>query len=377
MNSLYLDNCATSPVDKRVAELVNYFSVEEYGNAGSRTHSWGAKSAKAIEIARAQIAGPLNANPENIIFTSGATESNNIALLGIAEHARSSNRKHLITTSIEHKAVLEPLEHLVGHGFELTVLPVGADGYPSAESLTEALRPDTVLVSTMHVNNETGVELPLGEYSSVLDGHPAYWHIDAAQGFGKANEPLGDHRIDLLSISGHKVFGPKGVGALLLRRRGYNNPPLNPLMFGGGQERGLRPGTLPVALVAGLGLASELAEKESITRRELCKSFRENALQAFQPLNAEINGNPELVLPHVLNMSIPGVDAEAAIVATKDLISISNGSACTSSSYQPSHVLSAMGFSKERIGGALRLSWSHETPTPDWAAVIKRLSDIQ
>ena len=377
MNSVYLDSCATTQVDSRVAAVVQTFLLDEYGNAGSRTHSWGAKAAKTIEEARQQISGPVSSNPEEVIFTSGATESNNIALLGIAKHAQEVNKLHVITTAVEHKAVLEPTDYLKNIGFDVTVLPVDEKGWPNPKDLDKALRPDTVLVSTMHVNNETGVELPLNDYSDVLANHEAWWHVDAAQSYGKINEALIDPRIDLISISGHKVFAPKGIGALIVRRRGYDRPPLTPLVYGGGQERGLRPGTLPVALIAGLGLAAELADTEADTRKKICSEYKNRVLNALSPLGIKINGDEERVVSHVLNVSVPGLDAEAALVATKDLIAVSNGSACTSSSYEPSHVLTSMGLDDGRVSEALRISWDHETSDPDWELVVKRLSSIR
>jgi len=377
MNSVYLDSCATTQVDSRVAAVVQTFLLDEYGNAGSRTHSWGAKAAKTIEEARQQISGPVSSNPEEVIFTSGATESNNIALLGIAKHAQEVNKLHVITTAVEHKAVLEPTDYLKNIGFDVTVLPVDEKGWPNPKDLDKALRPDTVLVSTMHVNNETGVELPLNDYSDVLANHEAWWHVDAAQSYGKINEALINPRIDLISISGHKVFAPKGIGALIVRRRGYDRPPLTPLVYGGGQERGLRPGTLPVALIAGLGLAAELADTEANTRKKICSEYKNRVLNALSPLGIKINGDEERVVSHVLNVSVPGLDAEAALVATKDLIAVSNGSACTSSSYEPSHVLTSMGLDNGRVSEALRISWDHETSDPDWELVVKRLSSIR
>ena len=377
MNSVYLDSCATTQVDSRVAAVVQTFLLDEYGNAGSRTHSWGAKAAKTIEEARQQISGPVSSNPEEVIFTSGATESNNIALLGIAKHAQEVNKLHVITTAVEHKAVLEPADYLKNIGFDVTVLPVDEKGWPNPKDLDNALRPDTVLVSTMHVNNETGVELPLNDYSNVLANHEAWWHVDAAQSYGKINEALIDPRIDLISISGHKVFAPKGIGALIVRRRGYDRPPLTPLVYGGGQERGLRPGTLPVALIAGLGLAAELADTEADTRKKICSEYKNRVLNALSPLAIKINGDEERVVSHVLNVSVPGLHAEAALVATKDLIAVSNGSACTSSSYEPSHVLTSMGLDDGRVSEALRISWDHETSDPDWELVVKRLSSIR
>lgn len=374
MVAAYLDNSATTPLDPGVAEVVDHYLRAEFGNAGSRTHAWGAAAARAVEDARRAVAAVVDARQDEVIFTSGATEANNIAILGLADRAASAGRNHVVTTAVEHKAVLEPIDQLAKrHGVEVTVIPVDERGWPTAEALHEALREDTFLVSTMHVNNETGVELALDEYASALGSHGAWWHVDAAQGFGKSLASLRNKRIDLIGVSSHKVFGPKGVGALIARRRGYERPPLSPLMFGGGQERGLRPGTLPVALIAGLGEAVRRAVDEAETRRRQCAAYRADVLSGLAPLDPVVNGDTTRVLPHVLNVSLPGVDAEAAMVATKDLVAVSNGSACTSSSYEPSHVLMAMGLDQDRIAGALRISWSHMSPPVDWAAVAARL----
>ena len=376
MDEIYLDNNATTPVDPRVSEIVSHCFTEEYGNAGSRTHLWGANAAKIVETAREQISAPINSSVDDVIFTSGATESNNLAILGMMAAAQENNKLHIITSTVEHKAVLEPFKHLETLGFSVTYLPVDHRGFPDPRELESALKPETFLVSTMHANNETGVKSPLSDFSSVLADHDTWWHVDAAQTFGKENDSLSDPRIDLISISGHKMFAPKGVGALIVKRRGYERPPIKPLILGGGQERGFRPGTLPVPLIAGLGLASELAEKEMPQRRDNCLRFREILLNELTPLNPEINGELGMMLPHVINLSFPGLDAEAVLVTLKGIIAISNGSACTSTSYEPSHVLSAMGFSDSRISSALRISWNHETPTPDWGIVVDKLSAL-
>jgi cysteine desulfurase len=370
----YLDNNATTPLDPRVADVVSRYMVEEYGNAGSRTHGFGATASKAVEEARALVADVVAARPDEVIFTSGATEANNLALLGLLDAASGSDKRHIVTTSIEHKAVIEPIEHLAKrHEFEVTFLPVDERGWVTADALADALRPDTAIVSTMHVNNETGVELPLDAYAEVLAGHQAWWHVDAAQGFGKRLAGLRLPRIDLISVSSHKVFGPKGVGGLIARRRKYERPPLSPLLFGGGQERGLRPGTLPVALIAGFGEAARLAVVDHQVRADRCASFRSELVAGIAALDYCTNGDQERVLPHTINISVRGVDAEAAIVASRDLVAISNGSACTSSSYEPSHVLTAMGLDDDRVAGALRLSWSHLTPTVNWGEFADRL----
>jgi cysteine desulfurase len=213
----------------------------------------------------------------------------------------------------------------------------------------------------MHANNETGVIQPLDEILDGMKDQPAYFHTDAAQTFGKIIAPLQNPRIDLISISGHKIYGPKGIGALITRRRGYDRIPLTPLMFGGGQERGLRPGTLPVPLIVALGLAAELAGKEWQRRADKCLAFRKELLAAFAPFNPVFNGDPDRTLPHVVNLSIPGIDSEALMLALKHDLAISNGSACTSASYKPSHVLISMNQTKEQAACALRCSWCHYT----------------
>ena len=347
----------------------------EFGNAGSRTHEYGMMASQAVEDARSHVAEGCGAKSEEVLFVSGATEANNLALLGLGAHAQSTGRRHALALAIEHKAVLEPLEALAkGQGVDVELVPVGERGWVDPSELANRLRPDTFVVSTMHANNETGVIQPLSHIAEVLRAHPAYWHVDAAQTFGKIGG-LAEERIDLISVSGHKLFGPMGVGALVARRRGYERPPLTPLMFGGGQERGLRPGTVPVPLVAGLGEACRLALSEQKKRSSACVAERSRVSRAFESLGPICNGDQERMLPHVMNLSIPRLDAEAAMMILRDLVAISNGSACTSSSYEPSHVLSAMGLTPERSSGALRVSWSHDPVRVDWVEVADRLSN--
>lgn len=373
MNPVYLDCNATTPLDPQVREVLVHYLTDEFGNEGSRTHEYGARAKQAVQRARDQVGAVVGVKRDEVIFTSGATESNNLAILGLREAGHATGLKHLITTAIEHKAVLEPFEALERDGFEVTRLAVGAGGYVEPDALKAALRDDTLLVSVMQANNETGVLQPLKELASALEGHPAYFHTDAAQGFGKELESLRDPRIDMISVSGHKVFAPKGVGALITRRRGYERVPLKPLVYGGGQERGLRPGTLPVALIVALGEAAELAVRDNSARLARCKAIREAALGAFSGLNFKLTGEQARVMPHVLNVSFRGLDSEALIVALKDLIAISNGSACTSASYTPSHVLKAMGMSDDEANACVRISWCHMTPDLDWAAVAERI----
>lgn len=375
VGAVYLDCNATTPMDPTVGEVMRRYLEEEYGNEGSRTHEFGARAKQAVQRARDQVAAVVACQRDEVLFTSGATESNNLALLGLAAHGERTGRKHVVTTQIEHKAVLEPIEELEKRGFEVTRVGCGPDGRVPVEALVAALRADTLLVSLMQANNETGVRQPVVELAEALRSgkHDAYLHVDAAQGFGKDLEPLRHPRVDLISVSGHKVFGPKGVGALITRRRGYDRVPLKPLVFGGGQERGLRPGTLPVALIAALGEAAERAMKEHAARRARCAAIREQAWRALRPLGPRLNGSEEWGMEHVLNLSFPGLDSEALMVGLKDLVAISNGSACTSHSYTPSHVLQAMGMTEEEIAGAVRLSWCYLTPEVDWEEVAGRV----
>ena len=373
---VYLDCNATTPLEPDVRDVVAHWMAEEIGNAGSRTHTYGSQAKRAVQHARKQVAAIVEAAPDEIVFTSGATESNNLAILGLAPWGEQHNRRHIVSTAIEHKAVLEPLEALEKRGFSVTLVRPQATGAVAVEDIAAAVQPDTLLVSVMHVNNETGVRQPIAGIAKDLADHDAYLHVDAAQGFGKELEVLRNPRIDLISVSSHKVYGPLGIGALVVRRRGFKRLPLTPLIFGGGQELGLRPGTLPVPLIVGFGLAAEIAGQDNEARKQRCLEIRKHALSTFEPLGARLHGDPDQALPHVLNFSIEDVDSEALIVALKDVAAVSNGSACTSHSYQPSHVLQAMGLEESAIAGALRLSWCHLTPDIDWKAMAKRIRSL-
>jgi len=375
--AIYLDCNATTPLEPAVLSLVNRFMEREYGNAASPIHDFGTFAQMAVEHARGQIATLVAARRDEVIFTSGATEANNLALLGLTQHGLATGRRHLISTPIEHKAVLEPLAAMQQQGFDLELVPVDAGGRLEPERLAAALRPDTLLVSTMQVNNETGVSQPLAELSALLAGHDALWHVDAAQGFGKQIEPLKDQRIDLVSISGHKIYGPKGIGALIARKRKGAFPPLQPLMYGGGQEQGLRPGTLAVPLIAGLGEAAKLAQRDHATRAERCRAFRQRLLATLEPLGPQVNGDQHWVLPHTVNLSLPGIASDRAIAGLKGLIAVSSTSACTSHTRTPSHVLAAMGLDRQRIETSIRLSWCHLTPEPDWDTILTTLQDLR
>ncbi|PWT86613.1 MAG: cysteine desulfurase DndA [Blastocatellia bacterium] len=364
----YLDCAATTPLDARVrAEMLRYLD-DDFGNAGSRTHRWGLHARTAVEQARDRVAAVVGASRGDVIFTSGATESNNLVILGLA--ATAQHRRHVVSTAIEHHAVLEPLAELARRGFDVTYVPPDRGGSVDPDAVLAAIRPDTLLVSVMHVNNETGVIQPVVEIADRLVRSDAFFHVDAAQSFAREVEALRHPRIDLISVSAHKIHGPKGVGALLTQRRGHDRPPLQPLMFGGGQERGLRPGTIPVPLVVGLGLAAELAVAERVARRTRAVAFRESLLAGLAPLDPVVNGDITQSVPYIINLSFPGLDAEVVMDAWSELVGISNGAACTTQSYTCSHVLSAMGLPPWRMDGALRFSWGATTAEPDWGAMV-------
>ena len=373
---VYLDCNATTPIEPAVLEVVVRFMERDFGNAASPIHDFGTFARMAVEHARGQIAAVVGARRDEVVFTSGATEANNLAILGLSEYGLCSGKRHVIGTRIEHKSVLEPLEELARRGFEVTLVGTAPDGRIRPEEIRTALRPDTLLVSTMQVNNETGIVQPLAEIASLLAGHGAFWHVDAAQGFGKDLAPLCSARIDLISISGHKIYAPKGIGALIARKRSGAFPPIAPLAYGGGQEQGLRPGTLPVPLIAGMGTAAKLAGRMHQERARVCLAYREKVLAALGPLRPTINGDPRYALPHVLNVSFPGVEAESAIRALKEHIAVSSTSACTAHTFEPSHVLEAMNVDEETAAGALRLSWCHMTPEADWSSVVAILEKL-
>jgi len=376
-NPIYLDCNATTPLEPAVSAAAVKFMIEEYGNAGSRTHEYGSRAKLAVIDARRKVADLVSSSVDEVFFTSGATESNNISLLGLAKYGKEKGKLHVITGAHEHKAVLEPIERLKAQGFQVTYLDPGENGMVSVSDLKNAIRPDTLLVSMMHVNNETGVIQPISEYAKLLEGHDTYFHIDASQSFGKIIPDLKNKRIDLISASGHKIYAPKGIGVLVARCRRYKEPPIEPIMVGGGQERGLRPGTLPVHLIVALGEAVDVALKQNEQRRKACRAFKDKALYTLQKIGGIPNGDQSYTLENTLNISFLGLDSEAIILQLKDLVSISNGSACTSSSYTFSHVLTAMGLPKERIKGSIRISWCHLTESVDWGIVAEKIQKLR
>jgi len=359
--SIYLDCNATTPIEPEVVEKMNNYLTTDFGNEGSHTHSFGSVAKKAVHEATDHVVSLVNASRNEIIFTSGATESNNIAILGLKDYGLKNNKKHIITSAIEHKAVLEPIQELEKVGFEVDIINVDKSGRVNPNDIKDKLREDTLLISIMGVNNETGVIQPINEIIEVIKDHDCYFHVDAAQMYGKDIDTLSNKRIDLMSISGHKVFGPKGIGALVTRLRNFNKPPLQPLFFGGGQQAKLRPGTLPVHLIVGLGVAAKIAKKNLKKRQEQNKKIYDQIIKLMKSLNGNLNGDEKYLLGNCINFSIPTVDAEAFMLTTKDLISISNGSACTSSTYEPSHVIKAMNNNENIVKGAVRISWCHLT----------------
>jgi cysteine desulfurase len=391
--TIYLDCAATTPIDPRVRDEVLRYLAEDFGNAGSRTHDYGRRARSAVERARDRVAAVVECARGDVVFTSGATESNNLAILGLARHGEAAGRTHIVSTAIEHHAVLEPLAELERRGFEIDYVEPGATGVVDAAAVAGAVRADTLVVSVMHVNNETGIIQPIEEIASRVMDDGVFLHVDAAQGFAKEIAALRHPRIDLISVSGHKIHAPKGVGALIVRRArvadvasafrrtsGRLKPAataLEPIMFGGGQERGLRPGTLPVHLIAGLGLAAELALDEAESRAGRCRDFRDRLLSGLAPLQPVVNGDPTRSAPHIVNLALPGIDAEAVIEAWQDIVAISHGAACTSQTYTCSHVLSAMGLAEWQKDGAVRLSWCHATEMPDVSAMVEAIERVR
>ncbi|MGH0038058.1 MAG: cysteine desulfurase family protein [Myxococcota bacterium] len=361
---LYLDHQATTPIDERVLDAMLPYLRDEFGNASSVSHAFGWRASAAVDDARERLAAAIGARPGDVVFTSGATESNNLALLGGAR-ARAAHRGQVVTVATEHHAVLDPVEALGREGFETTVLPVGGDGLLDPGAVEDTLGERTALVSVMAANNEIGVLQPVAEIGRICRERGVWLHTDAAQAVGKVPVDVDAQSIDLLSISGHKVYGPKGVGALYVRSR-RPRVRLEPLFHGGGHERGLRPGTLPVALIVGLARAVEIAvaemEKEARRLGELRDRLWDRLGGALEGVHR--NGHPERRLPGNLNVSFEGVDGERLLLALQDL-AISSGSACTSARPEPSHVLAALGLSEELSRASLRFGLGRGTTETD------------
>ncbi len=338
---IYLDNHATTPVDERVlAAMLPYFK-EHFGNPASINHVYGWEAEAAVKQSRAILAAAINATPEEIIFTSGATEANNLAIKGVAE-AYFQKGRHVITVVTEHNAVLDPCEYLRSLGFDITFLPVQPDGLIDLTELEKTIRPDTILVSVMAANNEIGVLQPLAEIGAICREHQVLFHTDAAQALGKIPLDVQGMNIDLLSMTAHKIYGPKGIGAIYVRRR---NPrvKLAPQLHGGGHERGMRSGTLYPPQIVGFARAVELALEEMLSEMERLTNLRQRLWENLSPIgDIFLNGHPTQRLPGNLNISVEGVDGAALLLGLQSVVAVSSGAACTSTKTAPSHVLMAL-----------------------------------
>ena len=367
---IYLDYSATTPVDPRVAEKMIPYLVEKFGNPASRSHSFGWEADEAVENARAEVAKLVNADAKEIVWTSGATESNNLAIKGAANFY-SGKGKHIITVKTEHKAVLDTFRELERQGFEATYLDVQENGLIDLEVFKAALRPDTILVSVMFVNNEVGVIQPIAEIGEICRSKGIIFHVDAAQATGKVAIDLETLKVDLMSFSAHKTYGPKGIGALYVRRKPRVR--LEAQMHGGGHERGFRSGTLPVHQIVGMGEAFRIAREEMLEENARIGRLRDKLLKGLQDIEATyVNGDVEHRVPHNLNMSFAYVEGESMIMAIKDL-AVSSGSACTSASLEPSYVLRALGRDDELAHSSIRFSIGRFTTEEEIDYAIKLL----
>ena len=357
---VYLDYQATTPLDPRVFEAMTPYFLEKFGNPHSRSHAYGWEAEAAVENAREQVAKLIGATEKEMIFTSGATESNNLALKGVM-HFYGKQRPHLVTVQTEHKCVLDTARHLEQEGFKVTYLPVQKNGLIDLKQLEEVVTDQTAIVSIMAVNNEIGVIQPLKEIGKICRAKGAFFHTDAAQAFGKIPLNVDEMCIDLMSISGHKIYGPKGIGALYVRRK---NPRvrIEAIINGGGQERGMRSGTLPTPLVVGLGKAAEIAglemEQDNARIKKMADRFKTAILKEIP--NVHLNGDENQRISGNINLSFEFIEGESMIMAIKDL-AVSSGSACTSASLEPSYVLRALGLNDEMAHTSIRFGFGRFT----------------
>jgi cysteine desulfurase len=369
---IYMDYGATTPVDPRVVDAMVPWLREHFGNPASRSHAWGWEAEEAVEKARADVAALINADPREIVWTSGATESNNLALKGAA-HFYASRGKHLVTVKTEHKAVLDTTRELERQGFEVTYLDVREDGLLDLDRLRDALRPDTIVVSVMQVNNEIGVIQDIAAIGAMCRERGIVLHVDAAQATGKVVIDLATLPVDLMSLASHKTYGPKGIGALYVRRKPRVR--LEAQMHGGGHERGMRSGTLPTHQCVGMGEAFRIAQAEMGTENERVRMLQRRLLVGIQQIEQVfINGHLEQRVPHNLNASFNFVEGESLIMGIKG-IAVSSGSACTSASLEPSYVLRALGRSDELAHSSLRMTIGRFTTEADIDYAVATLQD--
>lgn len=382
MKPVYLDYHATTPVDPRVLEAMLPYFTERFGNPASRQHAWGWEGRDAVEAARAQVAALINASPGEIVFTSGASESNNLALRGVMAAPASASApadnppRHVITTAIEHKSVLDVCRGFEQHGCSVTVLGVSAGGLVDPAALARALRPETVLVSVMAANNEIGTVQPMAALGAIVREHGALFHTDAAQAAGKVPIDVRAMNIDLLSLTGHKFYGPKGCGALFIRKA-RPRITIAPQIAGGGQENGLRSGTLNVPGIVGLGRAAEICRLGMAEEGERLARLRDRLLAGLRTRlpGLRVNGTLDARLPHNLHISFDGVEGERLLLALGDL-AVSTGSACASGSQAPSHVLQAIGATSDRAGASIRFGLGRSTSETDIDFAIERVSTV-
>lgn len=371
---IYLDYQATTPVDPKVLEAMIPYFTEKFGNPASKSHSYGQEALKAVEEARSQVAKAINAKPQEIIFTSGATEAINLAIKGVALNHPNKDA-HFITVCTEHKAVLDCFQWLEDEGYETTILPVDSEGLLDPEGLKTAIQPNTVLTAVMAANNEIGVLQPIDEIGAICRKHEVYFLCDATQALGSVPVDVVDSKIDLLAASGHKIYGPKGIGFLYIKR---SNPKVNlsPIIHGGGHERGLRSGTPASPLIVGLGVAAELAVKIMGKESPRIAGLRDELINQLKETipDATINGSLSKRLPGNISVTLPKVNAEAIIAAIIGEISISSGSACTSTEIMPSHVLKGLGMETGSIKSTIRIALGRNTTDNDIASVTHSLS---
>ena len=367
---IYMDYSATTPVDPRVVDKMIPYLREQFGNPASRSHSYGWDAERAVEEARENVAALVNADPREIIWTSGATESDNLAIKGAA-HFYKSKGKHIITVKTEHKAVLDTTRELEREGFEVTYLDVKDDGLIDLDVFRAALRPDTILVSVMSVNNEIGVIQDIAAIGEITREKGIIFHVDAAQATGKIEIDLQKLKVDLMSFSAHKTYGPKGIGALYVRRKPRIR--IEAQMHGGGHERGMRSGTLATHQIVGMGEAFRIAREEMATENERIRMLRDRLLRGLQDMEETyVNGDMEKRVPHNLNISFNFVEGESLIMAVKD-VAVSSGSACTSASLEPSYVLRALGRNDELAHSSIRFTVGRFTTEQDVDYVINLL----
>lgn len=373
--SVYLDYNASAPIDSRVLDYMVEVYRNNIGNADSRTHTFGESARSIVEEARKRVASLIGVSAEEVFFTSGATESNNIAIQGLREYAQQTGKKHIITTAIEHKAILETVRALEKEGFVIDIIKPDMSGRVNAEEVLSKVKEDTLLVSVMHVNNETGIIQPVKEIGEILYEKEVLFHIDATQSCGKLVDEIRGLKYNMLSFSAHKLMGPQGIGVLVLKKKRYKLPPVKNIMYGGQQERGIRPGTLPVALIAGCGRACELAEDEYINNNEKSCEIKKAILRELDKSDISyiVNGNQDFCIDNTINVCFEGVSSEALMLSSKMYCGVSNGSACTSKSYSPSYVLAAMGIPEEQIECSIRISWGANTDIAEAVSGVKVL----